>query len=111
LTPSEQQLLKERGFNRLPAPLVEKLLSNAHDRLKLVDDLLQEPDINARPWLILLAGDVDAEVRLAAVTVMATSNDASLVEYAWQTAIHDRDPRVAALANRLKERRAAIQRR
>jgi hypothetical protein len=111
LTPSEQQLLKKRGFDRLPAPLVEKLLSDQRGRLELVDDVLQETGINARPWLILLAGDADAVVRLAAVTVMATSSDAALVEHAWQTAIHDRDPRVAALANRLKERRATIQRR
>jgi hypothetical protein len=111
LTSQEKELLKQRGFDRLPIQLVRKLFSSPQDRLQLVDDVLQEPGINARPWLILLSGDSDADVRLAAVTVMATSTDTVLVEQAWQAAIHDRDPRVAALATRLKERRAAIQRR
>ena len=69
------------------------------------------PGANSRAWLILLAADEEAEVRLAAVTLMATSTDATLLEQAWQAAIHDRDPRVAAMANRLRERRSAVQRR
>jgi hypothetical protein len=111
LTLREKDALKQLGFGRISAPLVQKLFSSPQDRLQLVDEVLKERSINARPWLVMLAGDPDAEVRLAAVTVMATSTDAALVEQAWQSAIHDRDPRIAALATRLKERRAAIQRR
>ena len=44
-------------------------------------------------------------MRLFAVTFMATSNNAALVEKAWQAAIRDHDPRVADLAERLRERR------
>jgi hypothetical protein len=36
---------------------------------------------------------------------MATSHDAELLEAAWQAALHDRDPRVAGLADRLRQRR------
>jgi hypothetical protein len=111
LTPAEKEQLNKHGFGRLPAPLVQKLFSNSQDRLRLVDDILKEPGVHPRPWLVLLADDADAEVRLAAVTIMATSNDAALVELAWQRVIHDRDPRVAALASRLRERREALQRR
>jgi hypothetical protein len=59
----------------------------------------------------MLAGDADADVRLSAVTVMATSGDAMLLEKAWQAAINDLDPRIADLAGRLRERRDGVQRR
>jgi hypothetical protein len=107
----ERQLSK-RGFGRLDERLVRQFTSNrAEDRLKFVDSLLTTPGVDARPWLMLLVEDTDADVRLAAVTIMAASNDNTLVEKAWETAIHDRDPRIAELAERLRERRAATQRR
>jgi hypothetical protein len=108
----ERELVKQRGFGKLSKPLVQQFLSNrSQDRLQLVDDVLTKPGVDARPWLMLLSDDADADVRLSAVTIMATSTDAALVERAWQAAIHDRDPRIAALAGRLRERRAATQRR
>lgn len=110
MTAQERELLKQRGFDPLPPQFLQRLFSSTKDRLQLVDEVVQHPGIHAGPWLILLAGDPDPEVRLAAVTLMATSTDSALVEQAWQAAIHDRDPRVAALASRLRERRAAGQR-
>ncbi|MEO7404606.1 MAG: hypothetical protein ABIU95_13140 [Burkholderiales bacterium] len=98
--------LATRGFKRLPKRLVEQCLSNnVDDRLHLVDDVLKEPGVDARPWLILLSDDESAEVRLMVVTIMATSDDKTLVEKAWQVAIRDRDPRIADMASRLRERR------
>jgi hypothetical protein len=103
--------LAKRGFVRLTEPFVRQFTStSAEERLQFVDDLMSS-SVDARPWLMLLADDPDADVRLAAVTIMATSNDAALVEKAWQAALHDRDPRIAGLAERLRERRAATQRR
>jgi hypothetical protein len=67
--------------------------------------VLTAPNVNARPWLTLLAEDSDADVRLAAVAIMATSSDPVLIEKAWQAAIHDRDPRIAEIAGRLRDRR------
>jgi hypothetical protein len=111
LTIAERQQLADCGFHQLPAELLHKLFATPDVRLQLVDDVLQAPGINVRPWLSLLSEDADAEVRLAAVTTMAASDDPALVEQAWQAAIRDRDPRVAALAARLQARRAAIKRR
>jgi hypothetical protein len=109
--PLEEELTR-RGFGRLSARLVQQLFSaDAEERLRLVDDVLTEPGVDARPWLILLADDSFADVRLLAVTIMATSNDALLIEKAWQVAISDRDPRIAGLAGRLRERRDGLQRR
>jgi hypothetical protein len=101
-----------RRFGRLSGRLVEQLFSDdVEDRLRLVDDVLTAPGIDARPWLVLLADDDEADVRLLALTIMATSNDPTLLDKAWQVALHDRDPRIAGLAERLRERRDTAQRR
>jgi hypothetical protein len=106
--PLEQELTA-RGFGRLSERFVSQLFSeDVEDRVALVDGVLTEPGVNARPWLVLLAEDANADVRLVAVTIMATSNDAALVEKAWQVSIRDRDPRVAGLAGRLREQRQSL---
>ncbi len=98
--------LTHRGFGRLPERLVQQLFApSAEDRFRLLDDVLTQPGVDPRPWLMLLCEDTDADVRLLAVTIMATSNDAALVEQAWQVSIRDRDPRIAGLAERLRARR------
>jgi hypothetical protein len=107
-----EQELARRGFKRLSRRIVQRLFSSRPaERLQFVDDVLAEPGLDARPWLDLLAEDRDADLRLAAVTIMATSNDAVLMEKAFQAAIHDRDPRIAGLAQRIRERRAPSQQR
>lgn len=107
-----EQLLASRGFKPLPEKLVRCYLSaDSEERAQIVDRVVAEPTIDSRPWLAMLAEDEDADVRLAAVTMMATSTDRDLVEKAWQVALRDRDPRIADLASRLRERRAAMQRR
>ena len=69
--------LERRGFGTLRTDLVRLALSdNASGRVQLVHDLLDMPGVGAKAWLMLLADDTDADVRLAAVTVMATSSDA-----------------------------------
>jgi hypothetical protein len=109
--PLEDELTR-RGFGRLSARLVQQLFStDADERLRLVDAVLTEPGVDARPWLILLADDTDADVRLLAVTIMATSDDSVLIEKAWQVAINDRDPRIAGMAGRLRDRRDSAKRR
>jgi len=110
--PEIEDELATRGFRPIPKRLVEQYFSeNLADRLRLVDSVLTEPGVDARPWLILLAEDENAEVRLMAVTVMATSDDKALVEKAWQTALRDRDSRIADLAARLRQRREGPTRR
>jgi hypothetical protein len=109
--PIETEMAR-RGFGRLTLGIVRPFFSASPDeRMHLVDYVLARPGTGAGAWLLLLADDMDAEVRLFAVTLMATSNDAILMEKAWQVAIRDRDPRIADLANRLRERRAGALRR
>src|SRR5207244_10321456 len=96
----------KRGFGKITARLVRQFFSDeAEERMRIVDEVVAQPGAGAGAWLLLLAEDPDAEVRLFAVTLMATSNDAALVEKAWQVSIRDHDPRIADLAGRLRERR------
>ena len=98
--------LARRGFGKLSKHLVEQFFSDdPQERMRLVDKVLAQIGGGSEAWLVLLSGDSDADVRLFAVTFMATSNNAALVEKAWQAAIRDHDPRVADLAGRLRERR------
>jgi hypothetical protein len=100
-----EQELAGRGFRRLAKQWVSQYFSDrTQDRLQLIDVILREPDVDARPWLMLLADDKNADVRLSAVTIMATSNDLPLLEKALEVAIRDRDPRIADLAARLHQR-------
>jgi hypothetical protein len=104
--------LSKRGFGKLSKPLVQQFFSEKpQDRMRLVDHVLAQPGGGSEAWLLLLAADSDPDVRLFAVTYMATSNNAVLVEKAWQVAIRDHDPRVADLAGRLRERREGTVRR
>jgi hypothetical protein len=101
----EQELIR-RGFGKVNVKFVQLLLSDQpDDRLHLIEEVLYESSADARPWLLLLADDQDADVRLAVVTILATSNDPALIEKAWQVAIRDRDPRIAGMAGRLRDRR------
>jgi hypothetical protein len=109
--PIERELA-ERGFGTLSPELVRQLFTDiVDDRVQLVRDVMITPGVDAKPWLLLLADDDVSDVRLAAVTVMATSSDPELLEKAWQVALHDRDPRLSALAERLRVRRASLGRR
>jgi hypothetical protein len=104
--------LARRGFTPLSPELVRPLLSTAAaDRIQFVHHVIEVPGIDAKSWLTLLADDQDADVRLEAVTVMATSKDPDLIEKAWQAALHDHDPRIASLAARLRDRHSGTQRR
>jgi hypothetical protein len=104
--------LERRGFGRLRADVIRLALSDdTAGRVRLVHDFFEMPGVGAKPWLLVLVDDKDSEVRLAAVTVMAMSNDSQLLEKAWQVALHDQDPRIADLAPRLRDRRSSSLRR
>ena len=59
------------------------------------------PGVDAKPYLLTLSRDQDANVRLAAVGIMATSSDPDLTKRAMELS-SDPDPRIQAIAQRLK---------
>jgi hypothetical protein len=105
------QELRRRGFGNLREDVVRLALSNNTDgRIALMHDLIDTPGAGARAWLLFLAEDEDAEVRLSALTMMATSSDPELLDSAWQLALDDADPRIARLATRIRDLRDSSQR-
>lgn len=109
---SIQQQIAGRGLGTVTPELARKLLAKTPaERVAAIDALLKTPGSVPGPWLVLLSEDSDADVRLAVVTLMATSDDPQLMEKAWQVALHDVDPRVAALAEWLQNKRRARRRR
>jgi len=88
-TPVEREVAK-RMFH--PDTAVRKELARALPGL---------PGLDAAPWLIQLAGDEDAEVRLAAITLLLTTSDPALVQRARRLAEADPDPRIRDQAERV----------
>ena len=91
-----------RGISDVELALAQRLAApEATMRRELLEDLSSLPAVSARRWLHWLLEDSDAQVRLGALTRMATSGDPQLYELARNRAIQDSDPRVAALAARI----------
>lgn len=95
-------VLGERGFGERELELGVLLISpNPESRLTLIDALSTVPAQTARRWLRELLRDADADVRVKALTAMATTQDPSLVQIARELAAQDSDPRVVQLATRI----------
>ena len=95
-------VLRERGFVDAEFELARRLTSSsAADRLQLIDDLSRLSAASARRWLRWLLEDANADVRLRALTAMATTRDPQLFDLARRLAVTDQDPRIAELASRI----------
>jgi hypothetical protein len=83
--------LHRRGFSLREIELGKQLTSpDAAERAKHLATL-PSAGIAVKPWLLYLSGDPDAEVRRAAVAIMATSNDPELRAKLREMAIGDGD--------------------
>ncbi|NOZ41504.1 MAG: HEAT repeat domain-containing protein [Planctomycetes bacterium] len=99
-------VLGKRGFSEAEVALRQQLATpNANDRLRLVETVSQLPASTARRLLRWLLDDESGDVRLRALTALATTNAPDLGELARKLAISDQDPRVAKLASRLLRRK------
>jgi hypothetical protein len=98
--------LGQRGLTAAQIDLARQLTDpDPAIRRGLVDALPAMPGMDARPWLLWLTADAHADVRLAALTVLATSRDPELLRRVEQLASRDRDPRIAALGDRIRQHR------
>ena len=103
--------LTRQGFSLVELELAERISrSGVAERAQIVRELPGMPGIDARQWLVGLAGDTDAEVRLAAIGVLATSGDAAMLLKLEELAAADADPRIREQVPRLRKLRAAAQR-
>jgi len=101
--------LVRRGFTETHLALARRLFdANPEVRVRLARLLLDLPDVSAAPWLMQLARDESAEVRLSAISLSATTGDPALIEAIEAIAREDPDPRVQRQAERIaRERRTA----
>jgi len=95
-------VLAERGMQQAELEMAVRSTSpNTVERMRLIDEVSALPASSARRLLRLLLDDQSAEIRLRALTVLATTNDPGLTELARTIAVKDEDPRVAEFASRL----------
>jgi hypothetical protein len=92
---SDEMLTLTRELRKLPAP----------QRLDAIERAATLPTSDARLLLRWFLADDDAEVRLQALTTLATSGDPKMAEIARRCAVEDADPRVADLASKLLKQR------
>ena len=94
--------LNSRGMRDVHLQLARELTApDVSVRRALVDRLPTISGVDAQPWLLWLLEDSASEVRLAALTVLATSRDPQLRQRLAQKAGGDADPRIRAFAERL----------
>ncbi len=95
-------MLTERG---LPDHLLEfasgLATCSAARRLQLTNTLTSRQDLEARPWLLWMADAVEPEVRLAAVTHLATMTNSNVQRDLRELLANEPDPRVADAIRRV----------
>ena len=97
-----EEELERQGFDALHLELARQLTDpDPRVRRELAESLPAMPGIDAHVWLVWLSRDEHADVRLAAMTVMATSSDPNVLRRIEQMARSDADPRVQRQGERL----------
>ncbi len=99
---SIRKVLIERGLVEAEIELRLKLETPVEtDRLRYIDEVSRLPTASARRTLRWLLEDQSGDVRLRALTALATTRHPEVVEIARELAVNDEDPRVANLASQL----------
>ncbi|HTU24529.1 MAG TPA: HEAT repeat domain-containing protein [Pirellulales bacterium] len=90
-----EEELRGLGFEALQLELAMQLTDpNPTVRRELVESLPAMPGVDAKAWLVWLSRDANPDVRLAAMSVMATTGDPNIWRRIEQMARRDDDPRV-----------------
>ena len=98
--------LVRRGFSEVDLELARQLFSpDTESRKQLARAVPRLSSVDAAKWLMWLAQDPQPEVRLAAVSTLATTGDPSLLDRVEALARSDRDPQVQALADQIAKQR------
>jgi hypothetical protein len=100
--------IARRGFTPREIEVGGHLFStDTLERLRWIEALPGLSGIDAKNWLLVLSRDSSAEVRLAVVTLMATSSDPQILARVAEMAHSDPDPRVQVQAGRTTESSAS----
>jgi hypothetical protein len=94
--------LLRRGFGAVHLDLARRLFDpDPAVRQELARALPGLQSVDAVPWLLWLGCDEDPEVRLVAITLLATTGDAALRAEIEKLTREDPDPRIQELAERI----------
>ncbi len=103
-----RQELQRRGFGPVELALAEKMVDpDPQARKQLARLLPQMTSIEPHRWLLWLCRDDDAEVRLTAVSLLATCGNPAVLAEVEHLAAADADPRVRRCGEQISARRAA----
>jgi HEAT repeat protein len=95
--------LTRRGHAPLEIYLQERLTdSDPRVRSQAAASLPGMPAMDARPWLLSLSRDEDTEVRLVALSLMATSGETQMLRRVKEMAQSDPDPRIRTQAKQIE---------
>ena len=101
-----QAELRRRGLSAAEIDLARRLFdADPAVRKRLVADLPGMPDIDASAWLMQCCKDDDADVRLAAFSLLATSTNPLLLQKLKVLAQNDADARIQHVADQIHEER------
>lgn len=97
-----RQVLRTRGYGEQVLKLISQLSqAKPAERRQALERVSALPAAEARGLLHWFVGDEDAEIRLQALSMLATSSDPRLPEILRERAVEDADPRVSDLASRI----------
>jgi hypothetical protein len=100
---AEAELMR-RGFKTVHLELARMLFDpDPKVRKRLAHALPGMTSVDAVPWMWWLSRDSDPEVRLTAITLMATTGDPALLERLEEIARQDSDPRIQHQAARITQ--------
>jgi len=103
--------LKRRGFDPVRLSIARRVYDpDRRVRLQLVRDLPGIPGVGATDWLIMMAEDEHEEVRLAAISLLATTGDPAILARVESIARDDPSTQIRAQAERLAKRRQTLNR-
>jgi hypothetical protein len=101
-----RDVARNRGLWEMELALAPKLGSTqTTERLEILQQLSLLPARHARRWLRWLLEDEEADVRLQALAMMATTGDPQIESLARQRLLKDIDPRVVELASQIIAKR------
>lgn len=100
--PTIEHELRRRGVTRRQIEIGIGLTSpDITERRHWVERLPRLPEIDPKPWLVWLSRDEHAEIRLAALQIMATTGTPEFQRRAGEMALNDADDQVRELAQRV----------
>lgn len=94
--------LTSRGYNENEIMIATQIVSaDLPTRIALIDGIAHASQVDPRPWLLMLLDDKSRDVKLQAISVLATMNDAAVNNELRLRVTEERDPTVAARIRRV----------